>query len=47
MTVLAKNSSNLTDGHTEKLRVAVVRSEKMVAEAGDISGTQRNGKALR
>jgi hypothetical protein len=27
------------------LRVEVVRSEKLVAEAGDSSGTQRKGKS--
>jgi hypothetical protein len=30
-----------------QLRVVVVRSEKMVAEAGDISGTQRKGDIHR
>jgi hypothetical protein len=30
-----------------RLRVAVVRSEKLVAEAGDSSGTQRKGNVRR
>jgi hypothetical protein len=28
-------------GYSSQLRVAVVRSEKLIAEAGDSSGTQR------
>jgi hypothetical protein len=45
MTVLAKASSNLTD--RRKLGVPHVGSKKIVAEAGDSSGTQRKGNVRR
>jgi hypothetical protein len=34
-------------GWLSQLRVAVVRSEKLVAEVGDSSGTQRKGDVRR
>jgi hypothetical protein len=43
MSVLAKATSNLTKKEKmfSQLRVAVVRSEQLVAETGESSGTQR------
>jgi hypothetical protein len=37
---------NLTPIELSQLRVTVVRSENVVAKAGDISGTQRKGPPL-
>jgi hypothetical protein len=45
MAVLAKAGSNLTDRQLllSQLRVAVVITEALIAEAGDSSRTQRKG----
>jgi hypothetical protein len=44
---LNRQSLSNPDSELSQLRVAVVRSEKLVAEAEEISGTQRKGNVRR
>jgi hypothetical protein len=47
ITVLTRASSKVAVSQLSRLRVAAVRSKKLVAEAGDSSGTQRKGNVCR